>query len=171
MTTFAVATPHALVLTVSHGLLFCQPPSFAAAPTPPFLLTDNLCYDCHPLSRRVVRAARSSKCISLVIGMYHRHVPSRVAHNRSRADVTNPQPCGSHRLFCRGVEHPRHARDYSTPMRALPIKLLGLNLAIPVCRPIRLSLSSYPPRLRCRPLGAMLRVFKATRHPHLGPIP
>src|SRR5215472_8366493 len=26
MTTFAVATPHALVLTVSHGLLFCQPP-------------------------------------------------------------------------------------------------------------------------------------------------
>ena len=25
-TTFAVATPHALVLTVSHGLLFCQPP-------------------------------------------------------------------------------------------------------------------------------------------------
>ncbi|HML09190.1 MAG TPA: hypothetical protein VK430_13805 [Xanthobacteraceae bacterium] len=25
MTTFAVATPHALVLTVSHGLLFCQP--------------------------------------------------------------------------------------------------------------------------------------------------
>ncbi|MGA3310625.1 MAG: hypothetical protein ABSD08_18740 [Xanthobacteraceae bacterium] len=28
MTTFAVATPHALVLvlTVSHGSLFCQPP-------------------------------------------------------------------------------------------------------------------------------------------------
>jgi hypothetical protein len=26
MATFAVATPHALVLTVSHGLLFCQPP-------------------------------------------------------------------------------------------------------------------------------------------------
>jgi hypothetical protein len=25
MTTFAVATPHSLVLTVSHGLLFCQP--------------------------------------------------------------------------------------------------------------------------------------------------
>jgi hypothetical protein len=25
MTTFAVATPHALILTVSHGLLFCQP--------------------------------------------------------------------------------------------------------------------------------------------------
>ena len=26
MATFAVATPHALVLTVSHGLLFRQPP-------------------------------------------------------------------------------------------------------------------------------------------------
>ena len=36
-TTFtAVATPHALVLTVSHGLLFRQPP-FAAALMPPFL--------------------------------------------------------------------------------------------------------------------------------------
>jgi len=32
----AVATPHALVLTVSHDLLFRQPP-FAAALMPPFL--------------------------------------------------------------------------------------------------------------------------------------
>jgi hypothetical protein len=39
-TTFtAVATPHALVLTVSHGLLFRQPP-FAAAPMPPFLFIE-----------------------------------------------------------------------------------------------------------------------------------
>jgi hypothetical protein len=40
-TTFtAVATPHALVvLTVSHGLLFRQPPSCAAALLPPFLVT------------------------------------------------------------------------------------------------------------------------------------
>jgi hypothetical protein len=30
-TTLAVATPHALVLTVSHGLLFCQPPLLTAA--------------------------------------------------------------------------------------------------------------------------------------------
>jgi hypothetical protein len=37
VTTFAVATPHALILTVSHGLLFCQPPSFAAGLMPPFL--------------------------------------------------------------------------------------------------------------------------------------
>jgi hypothetical protein len=34
----AVATPHALVLTVSHDLLFRQPP-FAAALMPPFLFT------------------------------------------------------------------------------------------------------------------------------------
>jgi hypothetical protein len=34
----AVATPHALVLTVSHDLLFRQP-SFAAALLPPFLFT------------------------------------------------------------------------------------------------------------------------------------
>jgi hypothetical protein len=39
MTTLAVATPHALVLTVSHGLLFRQPPSFAAALLPPFQFT------------------------------------------------------------------------------------------------------------------------------------
>jgi hypothetical protein len=37
ITTFtAVATPHELVLPVSHGLLFRQPPSFAAALMPPF---------------------------------------------------------------------------------------------------------------------------------------
>jgi hypothetical protein len=41
MTTFAVATPHALIiLTVSHDLLFRQPPSFAATLSPPFLLTE-----------------------------------------------------------------------------------------------------------------------------------
>ncbi len=36
MTTFAVATPHALVLTVSHGFAFCQP-RFAATRLPPLL--------------------------------------------------------------------------------------------------------------------------------------
>jgi hypothetical protein len=37
----AVATPHALILTVSHDLLFRQPP-FAAALMPPFLFIDSL---------------------------------------------------------------------------------------------------------------------------------
>jgi hypothetical protein len=42
MATFtAVATPHALVLTVSHGLLFRQPLFVAAAPMPPFLATEH----------------------------------------------------------------------------------------------------------------------------------
>jgi hypothetical protein len=41
MTTFAVATPHALVLSVSHGLLFCQPLSVAAAQMPPVAFTKN----------------------------------------------------------------------------------------------------------------------------------
>lgn len=40
-TTFAVATPHALILSVSHGLLFCQPP-FCGGYMPP-LLTQNSC--------------------------------------------------------------------------------------------------------------------------------
>jgi len=30
-----------------------------------------------------------------------------------------------------GAKHPHHARDGSTPMRALPMKRFGLNLAIP----------------------------------------
>jgi hypothetical protein len=37
----AVATPHALVLTVSHDLLFRQP-SFAAALMPPFIFIGSL---------------------------------------------------------------------------------------------------------------------------------
>jgi hypothetical protein len=40
-TTFAVATPHALVLSVSHGLLFCQPLSVAAAQMPPVSFAKN----------------------------------------------------------------------------------------------------------------------------------
>jgi hypothetical protein len=40
VTTFtAVATPHALVLTVSHGLQFRQPPSYAAL-KPQFLAVE-----------------------------------------------------------------------------------------------------------------------------------
>jgi hypothetical protein len=57
----------------------------------------------------------------------------------------------SPRIF-RGVEHPRHARDHSTLLRALSMKRRGLNSGDPVCRPIRLSLSSYVPGLRCQPL-------------------
>jgi hypothetical protein len=43
MPTFAVATAHALVLTVSHGLLFRQPPCIATAPVPPLLSNSPHC--------------------------------------------------------------------------------------------------------------------------------
>jgi len=52
----AVATPHALILTVSHDLLFRQPP-FAAALMPPFLFIDLLLL----LSPHVTAAAGSSQ--------------------------------------------------------------------------------------------------------------
>jgi hypothetical protein len=52
----AVATPHALILTVSHDLLFRQP-QFAAALMPPFLFIGLLL----PLSPHVTAAAGSSQ--------------------------------------------------------------------------------------------------------------
>jgi hypothetical protein len=53
----AVATPHALVLTVSHDLLFRQPP-FAAALMPPFLFISSLFFSL-PISPCVTTAAGS----------------------------------------------------------------------------------------------------------------
>jgi len=59
-TTFtAVATPHALVLTVSHDLLFRQP-SFAAALMPPFLFI-RLLFSSLPFSPCVTHAAGSQQ--------------------------------------------------------------------------------------------------------------
>jgi len=58
-TTFtAVATPHALILTVSHDLLFRQPP-FAAALMPPFLFIGSQ-FSSSLSSPRVTAAAGSS---------------------------------------------------------------------------------------------------------------
>jgi hypothetical protein len=54
----AVATPHALVLTVSHDLLFHQPP-FAAALMPPFLFIGSQ-FSGSLSSPRVTAAAGSS---------------------------------------------------------------------------------------------------------------
>jgi hypothetical protein len=53
----AVATPHALVLTVSHDLLFRQPP-FAAALMPPFLFIGSL-FSSLPISPCVTPAPDS----------------------------------------------------------------------------------------------------------------
>jgi len=56
------------------------------------------------------------------------------------------------------------------PMKYLGLHLHGMNLAILYAVQ---SGFRYPPGLRCQPLGAnrqeaMLRAFKATRHPHSG---
>jgi hypothetical protein len=60
--------------------------------------------------------------------------------------LTNPCS-GSHQRFCRAVEQPLHARiGQSTPMHALPMKPLGLNLAIPsaVRSGFAIQLSAWP---------------------------
>jgi len=62
MTTLAVATPHALVLTVSHGLLFCQPPLCAAAWMPPFLTKNS-----------VTIKLRRKRALAQAPHSYHRH--------------------------------------------------------------------------------------------------
>ena len=61
MPTFAVATAHAFVLTVSHGLLFRQPPFTATAPLPPILFE---------FIRFHRAAARRSKLSTLISGLY-----------------------------------------------------------------------------------------------------
>jgi hypothetical protein len=103
-TTFtAVATPHALVLTVSHGLLFRQPPSCAAALLPPFLVTASKAlterHRCRRHSPEVNR--RQYICASL---------------NVSSAMLPLPP-------VLRGVATPRYARDCSVRMRANPINV------------------------------------------------
>jgi hypothetical protein len=104
----------------------------------------------------------------------YRHKPLRsltIAPLRPAvADSRNPNS-GSHQRSGRAVERPLRARGQSTPKRALPMKPLGLNLAIPsaVRSGFAIQLSAWPAHRQ--PLGAMLRVFKAMRHPHLGPIP
>jgi hypothetical protein len=57
MPTLAVATAHAFVLTVSHGLLFRQPPLTATALLPPLL---SISQDCAARQRR-----RSNNLVSV----------------------------------------------------------------------------------------------------------
>jgi hypothetical protein len=60
MPTFAVTTAHAFVLTVSHGLLFRQPPFTATAPLPPILFE-------FARFHRAARAARN--LLTLISGL------------------------------------------------------------------------------------------------------
>jgi hypothetical protein len=61
MPTLAVATAHAFVLTVSHGLLFRQPPFTATALLPPIL---------SKFTRFRRAAARRSRFSTLISGLY-----------------------------------------------------------------------------------------------------
>jgi hypothetical protein len=102
-TTFtAVATPHALVLTVSHDLLFRQPP-FAAALMPPFLFIDSL-FSGLPFSPCVTQCCRLT---AVNRRQMHPINPQRILSNRS------PHP-----RLDRGFANPRYARDCSVQMRA-----------------------------------------------------
>jgi len=162
----AVATPHALVLTVSHDLLFRQPP-FAAALMPPFLFIDSL-FSGLPFSPCVTPAADSPPSIGAQVNRRQAHSPS--PHKTSAIVALT--------LGLTAVLQTPVMRA-TAPYKCAPTdERLGMNGGDPVCRLFRLSLSGFRSLLglRCQPLGAellksLLRAFEAARHHHLGPIP
>jgi hypothetical protein len=105
-TTFtAVATPHALVLPVSHGLLFRQPPSFAAALLPPFPFI----------------ALPLSSSITNVIGAHCQKPRSEPPANASMQTSRNLSNAAL-TIGSAAVSHTRrHARQGFVPTRAQPI--------------------------------------------------
>jgi hypothetical protein len=98
----AVATPHALVLTVSHDLLFRQPP-FAAALMPPFLFIDLTVLKITDLTMRHSRRGFT-------------------AVNRRQARSPDPHKTSAIAALTLGLTavlpNPRYARDCSLQMRA-----------------------------------------------------
>jgi len=157
----AVATPHALVLTVSHDLLFRQPP-FAAALMPPFLFIGSL-FSSLPFSPCVTPAADSPPV------------------NQRQAHSPNPHKSSAIAALTLGLTAVLQTpvMRATAPYKCAPTdERLGMNGGDPVCRLFRLSLSGFRSLLglRCQPLGAellksLLRAFEAARHHHLGPIP
>ena len=153
MATFAVATPHALVLTVSHGLLFRQPPYVPTARMPPLKLTE-----CHSNSTHYYRkphrsidgAKRQSSALTAA-----RHV-----------NLLKPQQYSPHRRFRRGVANPSWCATFFKNARR-PDGTSRSESGDPVCRLIRLWLSRLSFHLACaaNPLGGSLRAFEAARHP------
>jgi hypothetical protein len=150
----AVATPHALVLTVSHDLLFRQPP-FAAALMPPFLFIGLLVLT---MRHSCCRLTAAGKCIRLIF-----NVTSAIAALTLGLTAVLQTP----------------VMRATAPYKCAPTdERLGMNGGDPVCRLFRLSLSGFRSLLglRCQPLGAellksLLRAFEAARRHHLGPIP
>src|SRR5579862_9975178 len=106
MTTLAVATPHALVvvLSVSHGLLFCQPPSFAAARMPPLLSESSVTINTRcPAACAQLDAANPSLSItaSATALAYYRSGANSVADSRILAPApTNDDAAVSSTLSC-----------------------------------------------------------------------
>jgi len=92
MPTLAVATAHAFVLTVSHGLLFRQPPFTATALLPPIL---------SKFTRFRRAAARRSRFSTLISGLYVTSSINRTASANlfvARAKCVRAEPMKRHDL-------------------------------------------------------------------------
>lgn len=132
MTTLAVATAHSLVLTVSHDLLFRRPLR---------------CGDTR--GRRLTGGSLSvtslqTRCMN----------PGNLVVPCSCDPRIRSRQCNPDRGFAAVLRTPHYARH--SQMRAEPMKLFGLNLAIPfaVRSGFRCSGFRFTCR-RCQPLGAM----------------
>ena len=86
-----------------------------------------------------------------------------------------PSKAGPHHRVCRGAVKTHRARDCSVRMRTSPMKLLGLNVAIPSAVRSGFAVPAFALHWACtanlwepisesQSLRAMLRAFKATRH-------
>src|SRR5580692_9493800 len=116
----AVATPHALVLTVSHDLLFRQPP-FAAALMPPFLFIGLLVL---AIRHSCCRLTAAGKCIRLIL-----NVTSAIAALTLGLTAVLQTP----------------VMRATAPYKCAPTdERLGMNGGDPVCRLFRLSLFAGP---------------------------
>ena len=135
MPTFAVATAHAFVLTVSHGLLFRRPPFTATALLPPILFE---------FTRFHRAAARRSKFPNL---NFRSLTQSQSGPNVTSSIVALHRQSSSSRAYCvQGRTHKASRSEYD------------LNLAIlyAVQSGFRYSASFFLPDLRCRPLGEIM---------------
>ena len=151
VSTLAVATAHAFVLTVSHGLLFRQPPLTATALLPPLL----------PISQDCVARRRRRSNSSLFVSDLDSspNVTRSIDHSSSAGLPVEVQYSS--------LRAPMNARTYEASRSEH-----DLNLAILYAVQSGYQRRFFLPDLRCRPLGEiMLRVFRATRRPHSRAIP
>ena len=135
MTTFAVATPHALILTVSHGLLFCQPLICAGT-------------DAAVSTRRISPGPDPSPDTVFLHGLLHERARPTyrpfTAPSRSCAHEPSAIPADAGGFTAGGANSVSSARHF-VPMRAEPMKISRSECGDPVCSPdpaslLRLSL-------------------------------